>query len=48
MDRNAASKLKTQKGTDRKRRRLKAEIDAFIQKLRRCWPTTSPDWSAMS
>ena len=33
VDRNAASKLKTQKGTDRKRRRLKTEIDAFIQKL---------------
>ena len=34
VDRNAASKLKTQKGTERKRRRLKAEIDAFNQKLR--------------
>jgi hypothetical protein len=34
VDRNAASKLKTQKGTQRKRRRLKAEIDAFNQKLR--------------
>ena len=34
MDRNAASKLKTPKGTERKRRRLKAEIDAFNQKLR--------------
>ena len=33
VDRHAASKLKTQKGTDRRRRRLKAEIDAFIQKL---------------
>lgn len=33
LDRRAASKLKTQKGTDRRRRRLKAEIDAFIQKL---------------
>ena len=34
VDRNAASRLKTQKGTERKRRRLKAEIDAFNQKLR--------------
>jgi hypothetical protein len=33
VDRHAASKLKTQKGTDRRRRRLKAEIDAFMQKL---------------
>ena len=34
VDRNAARKLKTRKGTERKRRRLKAEIDAFNQKLR--------------
>ena len=34
VDRNAASRLKTQKGTDRKRRRLKAEIDAFSLRLR--------------
>ncbi len=34
VDRNAARKLKTHKGTERKRRRLKAEIDAFNQKLR--------------
>jgi hypothetical protein len=34
VDRNAASKFKTQKGTERKRRRLKAEIDAFNQQLR--------------
>ncbi len=34
VDRNAARKLKTPKGTERKRRRLKAEIDAFNQKLR--------------
>jgi hypothetical protein len=34
VDRDAARKLfKPQKVTDRKRRRLKAEIDAFIQKL---------------
>lgn len=33
VDRNAARKLKTKRGTDRKRRRLKAEIDVFIQKL---------------
>jgi hypothetical protein len=33
VDRRAARKLKTRKGTDRKRRRLKAEIDAFIQEL---------------
>jgi hypothetical protein len=34
VDRNAASRLKTQKGTERKRRRLKAEIDAFGLRLR--------------
>jgi hypothetical protein len=34
VDRNAASMLKTQKGTARKRRRLKAEIDAFGLRLR--------------
>ena len=34
VDRNAASKLKTQKGTERRRRRLKAEIDAFSARLR--------------
>jgi hypothetical protein len=34
VDRNAASKLKTQKGTERRRRRLKAEIDAFNARLR--------------
>ena len=34
VDRNATRKLKTLKGTERKRRRLKAEIDAFNQKLR--------------
>ena len=33
VDRHAARKLKTRKGTDRRRRRLKAEIDAFNQKL---------------
>ena len=34
VDRRAARKLKTQNGTERRRRRLKAEIDAFNQKLR--------------
>lgn len=34
VDRNAASRFKTQKGTERKRRRLKAEIDAFGLRLR--------------
>jgi hypothetical protein len=33
LDRNAARKLKTQRGTDRTRRRGKAEIDAYLQKL---------------
>lgn len=33
VDRDAVRILKTQKGTGRKRRRLKAEIDAFLQKL---------------
>jgi len=33
VDRNAVSKLKTRKGTDRKRRRLKTEVDVFVQKL---------------
>ena len=34
VDRNAASRLKTHKGTERRRRRLKAEIDAFGLRLR--------------
>lgn len=34
VDRNAASRLKTQRGTERRRRRLKAEIDAFGLRLR--------------
>jgi hypothetical protein len=33
LDRNAARKLKMQRGTDRTRRRGKAEIDAYAQKL---------------
>ncbi len=33
VDRNSVSKLKTRKGTERKRRRLKAEVDAFLLKL---------------
>jgi len=33
VDRDTVRKLKTRKGTDLRRRRLKAEVDAFIQKL---------------
>ena len=33
VDRHAASRLKTQRGADRRRRRLRAEIDAYVYKL---------------
>lgn len=33
VDRDAVKKLKTRKGVERRRRRLRAEMDAFVQKL---------------